>query len=176
MIDIPDFRAGHLDLSRFDGDIGAAFQAFVGELLVAEGIDAHAFPAAGKDGGIDLVEELEGGGIRGLASPEGPPVGQGQYHPWYDPERRIRAYTFCPSSALANEEQRRTLLRAITATWDELVQKYPHLGHLRDIAIDLYDWQDARTRLSRQEHLLYRWFPDRSSPRSAGNFGGGRGL
>ena len=64
MIDIPDFRAGHLDLSRFDGDIGAAFQAFVGELLVAEGIDAHAFPAAGKDGGIDLVEELGGDGIR----------------------------------------------------------------------------------------------------------------
>ena len=65
MIDIPDFGPQHLDLSRFGGDIGAAFQAFVGELLVAEGIDTHVFPAGGKDGGIDLVEELEGGGLRG---------------------------------------------------------------------------------------------------------------
>ena len=50
--------------------------------------------------------------------------------------------------------------RAIKATFDELVRSHPHLAHLQDIAIDLCDWQDVRIRLSRQEHLLYRWFPN----------------
>ena len=35
MIDIPDFRADHLDLQRFDSDIGAAFQAFVAESVAS---------------------------------------------------------------------------------------------------------------------------------------------
>ena len=64
MIDIPAFEARHLDLARFDGETGAAFQAFVGELLAAEGNNAHVFPAGGKDGGIDLIEELEGDGLK----------------------------------------------------------------------------------------------------------------
>ena len=117
MIDVPDFRAEQLDLSRFDGDIGAAFQTFVGELLVAEDVDAHVLPAGGKDGGIDLIEELEGGGLKiyeckvtseddvlqaalqsageeppttsHATSPrlDGPPAGQSQYRPWYDRDR-----------------------------------------------------------------------------------------
>jgi hypothetical protein len=160
MIDIPSFEARHLDLARFDGDIGAAFQAFVGELLVVEGIDAHAFPARGKDGGIDLVEELAGDALRvyeckvtgeddvlrsarqrwnqtadhlarNLAWPDGPPAGQSQYRPWYDRIRPIRAYTIFLSGVLANQEQRSTLLGLVRATFDELVRSHPHLAHLQ---------------------------------------------
>ena len=187
MIDIPEFRAGHLDPSRFDGNIGAAFQAFVAELLVAEGVDAHAFPAGGKDGGIDLVGKLEGGGLRvyeckvtgeddvlkaalqrwrktadnltrNLASPDGPPTGQSQYRPWYDSEHRVRDYVFCLSGTLANEEQRRTLYRSIKETFEKLARSHTHLAHLHDVTIELCDWEDVRARLSRQEHLSFRWF------------------
>src|SRR4051812_47858350 len=112
------FTIDEIDPSLLGGGLPDAFQRFTAEILRDEIPGLTAYPAAGKDGGIDLradngvqtVVECKVVGSEGLEhllprwrttadalrrnlkDPAGPPRGQAQYRPWYDVTRPVRRY------------------------------------------------------------------------------------
>ncbi len=195
------FLPEQLNVRLASGPIGDSFQRFVFELLRPEHPGLQAYPAGGKDGGIDLSRPLEEGGkavfeckhvgadgleaaqarwrevtknLRtNLADPAGPPSGQGQYAPWYAVDDPIRAYTFCLSSVLQNENQRQRLRQEIRDFFANLSCERAHLAHLAEIEVEVLAWQDLAIRLADRPHLLFRWFP-RARPRGLSLLGEGQ--
>ena len=185
MDDIPDFHVDNADPALIKGDPGDAFQQFVLELFLDDRPQLRRYLGAGKDGGIDLSEPSAGtlkvmeckymgsgdlaealkrwkvtaGNLqRNLGGPDGPPKGQGQYQPWYEPYPAIVEYLFVINQPLKTEDHRNTLRKEIQAVFDQL-SNLSHLSHLDGIRIDIVDGGDLRSRLLRNEHVLFRWFP-----------------
>ena len=182
-MDIPRFNREAINPRFASGEIGQAFQSFVHELLRREYPDLHGFPAGGKDGAIDLVDRANGNlvveckfvgndeSIEGrwkkvrnnfekhLTDPTGPTVGQSQYSPWYSASDPISAYWFCVSAVFANDSQRRGLRESISKFFQELLDQYPHLSHLRGMSVEVLDWSDLSGKLQKEPQLMFRWFP-----------------
>ena len=124
------FREDNLDRELTKGDMGDAFQGFLGELLAKEHDNITTYPSEGKDGAIDISREHNRGLVvyeckyigdesdktalarwkgvatnlnKNITSPDGPPNGQGQYRPWYNKDKPITRYEFCISPGLGNE-------------------------------------------------------------------------
>jgi hypothetical protein len=185
-MEIPRFRREYLNPRLTTEDLGNSFQSFVHELLGHDYTDLHLFPGRGKDGCIDLFQEvtdarlvveckhMEEDGLaearrrwrevtvkltKHLADPAGPTKFQAQYGPWYGTTPPIRKFVFCVSSVLQNLEQRDELQHDIAGFFNELGLTYPHLSHLRDLSVKILDWSDLETRLRQRPHLVFRWFP-----------------
>jgi hypothetical protein len=185
-MEIPRFRREYLNPRLTTEDLGNSFQSFVHELLGHDYPDLHLFPGRGKDGCIDLFQEvtdarlvveckhIEKDGLADaerrwrdvavkltthLADPAGPTKFQAQYGPWYGTTPPIRKFIFCVSSVLRNLEQRDELQHDIAGFFNELGFTYPHLSHLRDLSVKILDWSDLETRLRQRPHLVFRWFP-----------------
>ena len=82
-----------------------------------------------------------------------------QFECWYDQEIPIIEYAFCVSSELENSASRDRLKKRIVAGFEELSSR-PHLAHLKDIQVVLFDWPDFSLLLEENQHIAYRWFPD----------------
>ncbi|MGB9485471.1 MAG: hypothetical protein WCD04_05070, partial [Terriglobia bacterium] len=183
---IPLFLRENINPSLCTDDIGSSFQNFVHGLLEPEFPGLVRFPAGGKDGCIDLVQDLAGdrlvieckhignGGFAEarkrwrevadklethLADPKGPRKGQAQYRPWYRTDLPIQRFRFCISCSIVNTDQRDQLNRDIRQTFSGLVSRHSHLAHLANLSTTLLDWGDLETRLRKNPHLLFRWFP-----------------
>src|ERR1041384_6479560 len=184
-MDIPRFDAPNVNPRLALAGIGDAFQEFVHQLLLPEFPQLHRFPSGGKDGAIDLIDtsdrllaveckfvgeddyavvQSRWLGVKSLLDkhlrePGGPTLGQSQYGPWYSTENPISEDWFCTSAIVANEQQRRTLQKSIVDFFADLASKHPHLAHLQKLKVEIVDWSDLTTRLQKQPHLIFRWFP-----------------
>ena len=183
---IPPFLRENINPSLCTDDVGSSFQNFVHELLEPEFPGLVRFPAGGKDGCIDLVQDLPGdrlvieckhigdGGFAEarkrwrevadkletyLADPKGPTKGQSQYRPWYETDLPIQRFRFCISCSIVNTDQRDQLNRDIRQTFSGLASRHSHLSHLANLSTNLLDWGDLETRLRKNPYLLFRWFP-----------------
>ena len=183
---IPPFLRENIDSSLCTADVGSSFQNLVHELLEPEFPGLVRFPAGGKDGCVDLVQDLRGdrlvieckhigdGGFAEaqrrwrevadklgthLADPNGPTKGQSQYRPWYETDLPIRRFRFCISCSIVNSALRDQLTRDIRQSFAELASSHSHLSHLANLSTNLLDWGDLETRLRKNPHLLFRWFP-----------------
>ncbi len=184
-MDIPRFCMEEINPRLCQQDLGGAFQAFVHEVLLPDYPDLHLFPSMGKDGAIDLSQTLaasrsifeckyisEGGleecqsvwrGVahnleKHLADSSGPTKGQAQYGPWYRTNPPIREYIFCISSILSNQNQIDQLKQEIFEFFAELSSKHEHLRHLKELSVEVYDWNACCSRLKQRPHLIFRWF------------------
>ncbi len=184
-MDIPRFCKEELNPRLCQQDLGGAFQAFVHEVLLPDYPDLHLFPSMGKDGAIDLSQTLaasrsifeckylsEGGleecqsvwrGVahnleKHLADSSGPTKGQAQYGPWYRTNPPIREYIFCTSSILSNQNQIDLLKQEIFMFFAELRSKHEHLRHLKELSVEVLDWNACCSRLKQRPHLIFRWF------------------
>jgi len=183
---IPLFLRENINPALCTGDVGGSFQNFVHELLEPEFAGLVRFPAGGKDGCIDLVQDLPGdrlvmeckhigdGGFAEaqrrwrdvadklethLADPEGPTKGQAQYRPWYRTDLPIQRFRFCISCPIVNTDQRDQLNRDIHQTFSALASRHSHLSHLANLSTTLVHWGDLENRLGKNPYLLFRWFP-----------------
>jgi len=185
-MDIPRFSKEQLHPKLLHQDLGDAFQKFIHELLLSDYPDLHLFPSKGKDGAIDLSQTLEASRTvveskyigkdnlkeaqvawrnvadkleRHLAEPNGPTSGQAQYRPWYRTDQPISEYIFYISSLLANQDQYDRLIKEITDFFTTISSKHEHLRHLNGLSVAVFDWNDCCSRLKKQPHLIFRWFP-----------------
>ena len=187
MLRIPRFSREDVN-PRFtaEADIGALFQQFAWEVFLRDFPDPRNFAGSGRDGAIDqsathgnlrAVIECKFLGEDGLpraqkawrevaahlsdnlADPAGPPSGQPQYGPWYRREPGIHQYWFCVSSSLGVQENQDTLRKEIAAFFRELARIWPHLAHLGDLDVAVFDWGAFETRLQNRRTLAFRWFP-----------------
>ena len=183
---IPLFLRENINPGLCTDDVGSSFQNFAHQLLEPEFPCLVRFPAGGKDGCIDLVQDLPGdrlvieckhigdGGVAEarkrwqevadklethLADPKGPTKGQSQYRPWYETDLPIRRFRFCISCSIVNTDRRDQLNREIRQTFVTLASSHSHLSHLANLSTNLLDWGDLETRLRKNLHLLFRWFP-----------------
>ena len=177
-----------LGIPSFDQDADA-FEKLV-EDVFAEDSEPRRFSPRGKDGAIDLISTRDDGrhvyeckkisadGLEAaqrrwrevaghlenhLRDPGGPTRGQAQYGPWYRTSPAIRAYTFCISSRLANQNQHDVLREEIRTFFDRLAG-LAHLAHLAGLTVDVLDGDLLWQRLERRPHLAFRWFPERFPP------------
>jgi hypothetical protein len=183
-----------MDIPRFDQRLksasasenpGDAFQVFIHELLTEDYPGLHFFKGGGRDGGIDLVQSLNGRRVvveckyvgadglpetrrrwlevaghlqKHLSDATGPTHGQAQYAPWYGTDLPIREYVFCVSSELGNLRQADELRQEITDFFAGLSVSRGHLAHLSGLSVKVLDWNDIKTLLLKRPHLLFRWF------------------
>lgn len=177
---VPRFNAESVN-PALAPNLGDAFQGFAFELLRRKRPGLRTYPTAGKDGGIDLLEDVTGGrhvfeckhiGEDGdkAALARWRPVAKNltthlperspkQYAPWWNTERPILSYTFCVSSTLGNPAQDDTLRDTIRSTFVSLGKEHEHLRHLRDVAVHVMHWPDLTAELGDAPDLLFRWFP-----------------
>ena len=185
-MNIPRFTDDEVSPQLLKGGLDDAFQRFVAEALSSRWEGLHVFPAAGKDGGIDLsvttdirtVAECKIVGTDDVATvtsrwnevaarlekhlvlPDGPSSGQSQYEPWYRSGLPISEYLFCVSASPKNQARRDDvkieLRDTIQSFFRGLVEKYPHLDHLKNLVVQILDWDDLVVDLS--PHQVYRWF------------------
>ncbi|MEO8331435.1 MAG: hypothetical protein ABI479_03315 [Gallionella sp.] len=177
-------------LSENNDDLGKLFVRLVYELFKDEYHTLSYHDGGGKDGAIDLWSDasnerhvfeckqfgtgrkqqawesslsswkkvqknLEKNLLRGPC--------QSQYRPWYsDHQPRIVRYTFIVSCAIAPAPDRMDELRhIIKSAFEELSTKSSDLIHLKDIAVDIVDWNALRRRLEAQPQVLFKWFSNR---------------
>lgn len=162
-------------------DLGAGFQRFCFELLRRRHPRLRRYPAAGRDGGIDLIEDGEEGrgvfeckriGEDGLDAARArwravarnlrahlPARSQSQYAPWWETSPPIRRYTLCVSSTLANQAQHDELEREIRQLFAELAEGHEHLRHLAQVEVEVLHWPDLMAELEASPSLLFKWFP-----------------
>jgi hypothetical protein len=183
-MDIPRFKVEEITPRLFTGDLGTTFQQFSGQVLRVKYPGLHTYPAAGKDGAIDhslnancrsffeskhigndgrspifgAWKEVAGNLRKHLSYPGGPPSGQGQYRPWYRTEPPIENDIFCVSAVLGNEDQQNTVGDEISAFFQEMAAKHPHLAHLALVNVEVKDWSDLCALLEPRPHLIFRWF------------------
>jgi len=94
-----------------------------------------------------------------LADPAGPPPGQPQYRPWYRRDPGISEYRFCVSSSLGVQENHDALRLEIARFFEHLSSDPPHLAHLKNLEVAIWDWSAFETRLQSWRTLAFRWFP-----------------
>jgi peptidyl-tRNA hydrolase len=184
-MDIPRFDIANINPRLALSGIGDAFQEFVHQVLLPEFPQLHRFPSGGKDGAIDLIDTSDGCHVveckfvgeddyaaierrwiavrnlldKHLREPTGPTLGQSQYAPWYSSTSPITEYKICFSAVISNEQQRRTLKNAIEDFFRDLATQRSHLAHLQKLNVEIVDWSDLATRIQKQPHLIFRWFP-----------------
>jgi hypothetical protein len=184
-MDIPRFDSSTINPRLALDGIGDSFQEFVHQVLLRDFPELHQFPGGGKDGAIDLIDTSDGHLAfeckfvgeddykaierrwidvknlldKHLIEASGPTLGQSQYGPWYSSSIPISDYWFCVSAVIANEQQRRALEESITDFFHDLATRRPHLAHLQKLKVKVVDWNDLTTRLQKQPHLIFRWFP-----------------
>jgi hypothetical protein len=185
-MDIPRF-AQHQNPGFQNETIGNAFQEFAHELLRSEYPGLHFFEGGGKDGCIDLIQDLPETpqtrlvveckhiGEDGLDAARRRWRGEvasnlrnhlaraegateRQYAPWYRKTPAISRYVFCISSLLSNPAQHDLLRDEIAGFFAELATTHAHLAHLANVAVTILDWSDLSDRLRDQPPLLFRWF------------------
>jgi hypothetical protein len=184
-MDIPRFCKEELNPRLCQQDLGGTFQTFVHEVLLHDYPDLHLFPSMGKDGAIDLSQTMaasrtifeckyiSGDGVevcqsvwrsvahnleKHLADSSGPTKGQAQYGPWYRTNPLIREYIFCVSSILSNQNQIDQLKQEIFNFFAELSSKHEHLRHLKELSVEVLDWNAWCSRLKQHPQLIFRWF------------------
>jgi|GEM_PF-6109761 len=183
---IPEFSRSSITPSYLqDKNAGTPFEKLIHQLLQLEGEPVKCFPA-GKDGGIDLFSVQSGKVVeckdtdnpftawkevaerlaRNLASAEGPPSGQSQYQPWYEPstELAIKHYHFYFSGIEQNAAKNLELRKQIHDFFNQLAQQHAHLQHLATLEIVVCSWEDVRSRLQRHPQLCLCWFPSMKLP------------
>ena len=186
-MDVPRFRSENLNSTLYSDDLGDAFQRFTFDVLEPKYPGLNRFPSKGKDGGIDLSCLTPDGLIvfeckqvgqdgaaavlsrwrtktaeplsRNLSTPDGPPIGQSQYEPWFRTDPPIGHYVLCVSAELANQAQVNEVTREIEEFFEKLVDENAHLSHLKDISVEVIHWGSLAPQLEELPHLLYRWFP-----------------
>lgn len=186
MIELPPFSKENLNPHLINPDLESAFQNFTFDALAPDLPGLILLPTAGKDGGIDLFQDLhncrtvvqckvigEDGLkpaqqrwqefssllINHISSDVGPSKGQAQYEPWFRKDFPITRFIFCISSSLSNVRQRDTLNAEINAFFSHISTTYPHLAHLKSLESYVIDRLEFST-ISRKFPLLrFRWFP-----------------
>lgn len=183
---LPRFTSDNVNSSLCHEGIDAAFQDFVVEVLRRDFPGLYAFSCTGKDGAIDGVQETDGARVvveakqtgadglavaqsswrkvakrldKHLADPAGPTKGQSQYRPWYSTAEPIEHYVFATSSSFANLNQHDELKNEIRDFFVNLASTRPHLAHLGDMAVTVYDWGKLWESIQDQPRLVFRWFP-----------------
>lgn len=177
----PRFSLDEVDPSLLGAGLADAFQRFSAELLGLEIPGLRAYPAAGKDGGIDLradgqtqtvveckVVGTDGGQHvldrwritakalrRNLRDPAGPPRGQAQYAPWFDAARPVRRYVVSTTGAFLNPAREDAFRDEVRRLFDELAA-FSHLAHLRGLTVEVHDWSELWRRTP--PYLRLRWF------------------
>ncbi|MEN6640963.1 MAG: hypothetical protein ABFE08_00820 [Armatimonadia bacterium] len=190
---IPGFSEQSLAKEWLERGVDEAFQELAASLLREDFPSLHAYPAGGKDGGIDLCGVFDNGGQvfvqckhlgengakaalaawgkdaerlgTHIADPDGPTKGQAQYGPWYDTKNPVRQYRLCVSSIAKNRDQTDEIRDTIEAFFVNLATEHPHLAHLGAVEVVVDDWADLTARLERRPDLLFRFFPE-TRPRS----------
>ncbi|HEU4599746.1 MAG TPA: hypothetical protein VFS26_08365, partial [Solirubrobacterales bacterium] len=162
-------------------ELGAGFQRFCFELLRRRRPDLRRYPAAGRDGGIDLIDDEDDGRAVfeckqiGEDGPDAararwrtvarnlrnhlPRRSQSQYAPWWETTPPIRRYTLCISSTLKNQARHDELTREIQQVFAELAESHEHLRHLAQIQVKVLHWPDLQGELEDSPSLLFKWFP-----------------
>jgi hypothetical protein len=174
------FEQGMLE-PELANDIGDGFQHFCFELLRQQRPALRRFPTAGRDGGIDLIQDGDLGrevfeckhvGVDGPETARSrwrasakalashlPGKSQRQYSPWWERDPPIRKYTLCISSTLASQDQVEQLKKAIEAVFQELGGGHAHLSHLSRVDVTVMHWPDLLSELEDAPSLVFRWFP-----------------
>ena len=84
----------------------------------------------------------------------------GPYRTWFCLTPRIVTYTFvvsCPIFPLVHKDE---LRQEIKASFDALSFRLSDLAHMKDIAVEVVDWNDLRGRLEASPQVLFKWFRD----------------
>ncbi len=90
---------------------------------------------------------------------------QSQYRPWFNSNPRIVRYTFIVSCTINPSPDRLDELRKnIKSAFEELSVKSGELSHLRDIVVDVVDWNALRRKLEAQPQVHFKWFSNRLLP------------
>ena len=180
-------------LSEYDDDLSKLFVRLVYELFIDEYPTLSYHDGGGKDGAIDLWRDADnerhvfeckqfGTGRKQQAWESSlsswkkvqknfeknlPHEScQSQYRPWFsDHQPRIVRYTFIVSCAIIPAPDRLDELRhEIKSAFEELSTKSSDLNHLKDIAVDVVDWNALRRRLEAQPQVFFKWFSNHLPP------------
>lgn len=175
-------------VSEDDGSLDKLFVRLIYDLFQGEYRALSYHDGGGKDGAIDLwnddgnerhVFECKyfGIGRKGLAWEaaqnswknvrknleknllRGPAGCQSQYRPWFNNSPRIVRYTFIVSCTINPSPDRLDELRKnIKSAFEELSAKSSELNHLKDIVVDVVDWNALRRKLEAQPQVHFKWF------------------
>jgi hypothetical protein len=167
-----------------NGNSGDLFQTFVYELLKKSDYPKlHRFQTAGKDGGIDLIQQLNGErtvieckyiGDNDIDEAKKrwktvknhletqlatQPPKEKQYKPWLKSDTPITTYLFCVSSNISNQNGFDEFEKDITDCFKNLAVSHPHLKHLENINVEIIDWSKLLQKLDKNLPLKFKWFP-----------------
>lgn len=178
-------------VSEDDGSLDKLFVRLVYDLFNAEYPALSYHDGGGKDGAIDLWNDASnerhvfeckqfGLGKKGLAWEaaqsswkrvqknleknllRGNAGCQSQYRPWFNNSPRIVRYTFIVSCTINPSPDRLDELRSnIKSAFEELSAKSGELNHLKDIVVDVVDWNALRRKLEAQQQVHFKWFSNR---------------
>lgn len=178
-------------VSEDDGSLDKLFVRLVYDLFQGEYRALSYHDGGGKDGAIDLWNDVGnerhvfeckqfGVGKKGLAWEAAQSswkrvqknleknllrghVGcQSQYRPWLNSSPRIVRYTFIVSCAINPSPDRLDELRKnIKSAFEELSAKSGELHHLKNIVVDVVDWNALRRKLEAQQQVHFKWFSNR---------------
>ena len=166
------------------GNLPAAFQRFVWEVLVEDYPLLIPFGAKGKDGAVDHITPLwvsdrvivevkhaEDGNFetaqkhwRALAKKlreqlkgPGPIEGQGQYAIWY--QSRADKYIFVTSAEAGPPHEPDTLAISIKDTLAIIAEENPILDWLQTVSIEVLHAASFENKLKNNPHINFLWFP-----------------
>lgn len=178
-------------VSEDDGSLDKLFVRLVYDLFKGGNPTLSYHDGGGKDGAIDLWNDVGnerhvfeckqfGAGRKGLAweaaqnswknvrknleknLTRGQDECQPQYRPWFNSSPRIVRYTFIVSCTINPSPDRLDELRGnIKSAFEELSAKSGELSHLKDIVVDVVDWNSIRRKLGAQPQVHFKWFSNR---------------
>jgi hypothetical protein len=174
-----------------DGSLDKLFVRLVYDLFIGEYTALSYHDGGGKDGAIDLwsdvgnerhIFECKQFGIGKKGQPweaaqsswkkvqknleknllRGHDGCQSQYRPWFNNSPCIVRYTFIVSCTINPSPDRLDELRRnIKSTFEELSNKSGELSHLKDIVVDVVDWNTLRRKLEVHPQVHFKWFSNR---------------
>lgn len=178
-------------VSEDNGALDKLFVRLVYDLFQGECRALSYHDGGGKDGAIDLCDDVGnerhvfeckqfGVGKKGLAWEaaqnswknvrknleknllRGHAGCQSQYRPWFNSSPRIVRYTFIVSCTINPSPDRLDELRKnIESAFEELSAKSGELRHLKDIVVEVVDWNALRRKLEAQQQVHFKWFSNR---------------
>jgi len=177
---VPRFQQDEIDLHLYK-NAGDAFQQFAADILRQRHPNIHPFLTAGNDGGIDLSitegdertvfeckfvgsddendiigswEKTASTLSRNLKSPDGPPLGQAQYSPWYEQNPAIIKYVFCTNAIFCNQRRHDDFRNRIQVFFKKIADDFQRTK----IEVEIMDWSNFSTLLEDHPHILFKWF------------------